>query len=192
MCHVTSHRSWTPTTSQCGGGSPESRCGRRLDVPRAPADSPCSRVSSGGSRRSRGHRNRCRQRAERRPELRRNRVAARGHVGRSWCWLRAPGDALSAMVCSASSFNGSSHGGDKAQWRRASAMVENGARAWEREGEKRGSEQGLTASPMSARARSGTPGSSRIDGQDPWWPAMETAILATLWCVHHSMARWRG
>ena len=167
MCNVTSHWSWTPTTSQCGGGSPESRCGRRLDVPRAPGDSPCSRASSGGSGRSWGHRNQRWRRAERRLELRHNRVGARGHMGRSWCWLRAPGDALSVMVCSASSFNGSSHGGDEARRRRASAMVGDGARACEREGEKKGSEQGLTASLMSARARSGTPGSSRIDGEDP-------------------------
>ena len=59
-------------------------------------------------------------------------------------------------------------GGEEVRRRRASAMAGDGARACEREGEKRGSGQGLTASQMSARARSGTAGLLRIDEIERW------------------------
>ena len=40
-----------------------------------------------------------------------------------------------------------------------------------------GSVEELTASPTSARARSGTSGSSRINGNELRWPATETAMV---------------
>ena len=56
--------------------------------------------------------------------------------GRSSGWGSwASGIALSTVVCSDATCVSSSHGGDKARRRRASAMVGDGARACEHEGE---------------------------------------------------------
>ena len=59
--------------------------------------------------------------------------------------LRAPGEVWSTMVCSASNYNGSSHGGDEASGGRSSAAAELWPRARKREGRERGSARRLTA-----------------------------------------------
>ena len=50
------------------------------------------------------------------------------HGRRGWWALRARGDVLSTMVHSGGSSSGSGHDGDEARRRRASAVVEEGAR----------------------------------------------------------------
>ena len=86
----------------------------------------------------------------------RARVGARGHVGRSWWALRAPGAALSTAVCSASSYVCSSHGGDEGQRRRASVTAGNGTTARKRRGEEWVTTAELTGSRTAVSAGSGT------------------------------------
>ena len=60
--------------------------------------------------------------------------------------LRAPGEVWSTMVCPASSHSGSGHDGDEARRRRASAVVEDGARGRNQVRGVRGREEELTGS----------------------------------------------
>ena len=74
------------------------------------------------------------------------RARASGHRKASWGVLRACGDGLSTMVHSGGSSSGSGHDGDEARRRRASAVVEEGARGRNQVRGVRGREEELTGS----------------------------------------------
>ena len=95
------------------------------------------------------------------------------HGRRSWWCLRAPGAALSTAVSLASSHCGSSHVGDEARRRRASAAVVSGARGRNRRRGERGWGEGLTAVAAVASSSSGKAGRRRVDDGDPRRPTMK-------------------
>ena len=79
--------------------------------------------------------------------------------------LRAPGEVWSTMVCPASSHSGSGHDGDEARRRRASAVVEDGARGREQRERAKRRQQELTGRMMRWSASSGASSVLRIERQ---------------------------
>ena len=79
------------------------------------------------------------------------------------------------MRCKVTAGASSSRGGDIAGGAELSGSMGTAAREGNRSREERGSAYWLTASAGSARVRSGTPGSSRIDGEDPRRPEAKLA-----------------
>ena len=73
-------------------------------------------------------------------------ATTRGHERASCGRQRARGDVLSTMVHSGGSSSGSGHDGDEARRRRASAVVEDGARGRNQVRGVRGREEELTGS----------------------------------------------
>ena len=93
------------------------------------------------------------------------------------------------MRCKVTAGSSSGRGGDIAGGAELSGSMGTAAREGNRSWEERGLVYWLTASAGSARARSGTPGSSRIDSEDPRRPTRGMAVLAASRGFRHHVAR---
>ena len=94
--------------------------------------------------------------------------------------LRAPGEVWSKVVCPASSHSGSGHDGDEARRRRASAVVEDGARGREQGKRAKRRQQELTGRTMRWSASSGASLVLRIERRRSPAVAMKMVVMAAL------------
>ena len=106
--------------------------------------------------------------------------------------LRAPGEVWSTVVCPALSHGGSGHDGDEARRRRASAVVEDGARGREQRERAKRRQQELTGRTMRWSASSGASSVLRIERRRSPAVAMKMAVMAWLQGTRRRMRRGRA
>ena len=106
--------------------------------------------------------------------------------------LRAPGEVWSTVVCPASSHSGSGHDGDEARRRRASAVVEGGARGREQRERAKRRQQELTGRTMRWSASSGASSVLRIERRRSPAVAMKMAVMAWLQGTRRRVRRGRA
>ena len=106
--------------------------------------------------------------------------------------LRAPGEVWSTVVCPASSHSGSGHDGDEARRRRASAVVEDGARGREQRERAKRRQQELTGRTMRWSASSGASLVLRIERRRSPAVAMKMAVMAWLQGTRRRVRRGRA
>ena len=106
--------------------------------------------------------------------------------------LRAPGEVWGTVVCPASSHSGSGHDSDEARRRRASAVVEDGARGRERRERAKRRQQELTGRMMRWSASSGASSVLRIERRRSPAVAMKMAVMAWLQGTRRRVRRGRA